>query len=348
MSYLEILLCIGLVLCSAFLSSSEIALFSLSRFEQRTIRDTHKEAYRLIKKLLSDPGGLLITVLIGNELVNISLAAITTGLVTQIISEEHRPSWASDWPLWLLHTFWGILITTPIVLLFCEITPKAVATRANQVVARTFVYPLYYLYIAFSPFRWVLRTLGSTSKKGGYFGSAKEEAPVVRESEFLTLVEEGHRTGAIHETEVDLIKNVIELDSTEAIEVATPLARINTLPQTATLGQALQSRLKTQQIRIPITGKSTNQIVGILHTKDLLRAKLNPDMQSLPVSTVMRKPYFIPPNIPIQTVFRRMKANQLHVAVVTNPSDEALAILSMDDILDELFDDLLEEETTGE
>src|ERR1041385_3362934 len=117
---------------ASFMAASEIGVFSLSRFQLRSMKETFPSGYRKIKQLLSDPGGLLITILVVNEVVNISLTTLITGAVTRLRAESPFagqafllfPSWAAD-------TLCGMLVTALIVLFFGEITPKVIAAHAN-------------------------------------------------------------------------------------------------------------------------------------------------------------------------------------------------------------------------
>src|SRR5690242_20051217 len=114
MSPLELLACTALVLFSAYMSGSEIALFSLSRFQLRSLKENFRSTHRKIKKLLSDPGGLLITILVANEIVNVTL----TTLVTKAISSAQLPTTGrlGQIPHWALEMVIGTAITAPIIL----------------------------------------------------------------------------------------------------------------------------------------------------------------------------------------------------------------------------------------
>jgi len=136
MSILELIICGSLVACSAWLAASEIALFSLSRFQLRALKDTQRGPYKKIKRLLADPGGLLVALLVLNEVVNIALSAFIAKAVS---SDEGPKLWAAahfpSVPGWLVDTAVGVLFTAPLLLLFGEITPKVIAARANELIA---------------------------------------------------------------------------------------------------------------------------------------------------------------------------------------------------------------------
>ncbi len=344
MSPLETLICVGLLGVSAFSSAAEVSLFSLSRFQLRSLKERLRNQHRKIKGLLSDPGGLLITVLIVNEPVNIALSALIAAAVSQ--SDFPLPAFLSGVPPWAIHTLMGIAITTPLVLFIGELTPKVVATRANQLIATLAATPMSLLYDGTKPIRKLLRRyLNLLSRLTG-----SEQRPHhstregLTESEFLMMVEEGHREGAIHETELELIRNVFDLDDTPVSDVMTPLYQVQSLPVATTLKGALAALRNQRYSRIPVTSADRRQVVGVIYSKDLLRAKLEPELLGLAVSSIMRKPLLVPPNLRLNALFRRFKQQKTHLAVVQGPTGNAMGIVTMSDVLDALFEDILEHE----
>ncbi len=343
MNSIELLACITLVILSAYLSASEIALFSLSRFQIKSIKDEFRNAHRIVKKLLADPSGLLITILILNEMVNIALSS----LITEAISRSQMgPSlFLNHLPRWGINTVLGILITSPIVLILCEITPKVIAARLNRYIAVITVIPLNFLYETFKPVRWTVQLvlrLFSRAVPGSRPGTSKtpEGDLILKESDFLLLVEEGHREGAIGQSEFDLIKNVFELDDTAVSEVTTPLSQVLSLPIHTSIKDALAAFRDRRYSRIPILSANNKDIVGILYSKDLLRAKLKPGPTSQTVADFMRRPFFVRPNLRLNVLFRKFKRQKIHMAVVKDGDDEVTGVVTMSDLLDAVFEDL--------
>jgi putative hemolysin len=340
---------------SAYMSASEVALFSLSRFQLRSIRERLRSTHRKIKTLLGDPSGLLITILIVNETVNIALSI----LITDAISGTQKDFLVPDFiPIWAVDIVLGIIVTTPVVLLLCEVTPKVVGARANVLVASLTVGPLILIYEFLRPIRRVLkRVLMNVSRIAGratqrMSGNLVEDLPaahaaegkLLRESDFMLMVEEGHKEGAIHETELELIRNVFTLDDTPISEVFTPLSQVQSLVGTTSLKGALGAMRSQRYSRIPILSSDKKHVIGILYSKDLLRAKLEPELMTLPVSALMRKPLFVPPAMRLNTLFRRFKQQRNHMAVVQGPNLEAIGIVTMSDVLEALFEDILYDE----
>jgi putative hemolysin len=360
-SAIELLICAVLVLISAYLSSSEIALFSLSRFQLRSLKERFRASHRKIKRLLADPGGLLVTILVINEIVNIALSSIITGSIARNPKADFLQ--ALPIPVWALNTVLGLLITTPIVLFFCEITPKVVAARANRLIAPLTAGPLTVIYEIFKPVRltlqfivkrvarWTTRQKKALPASGQPNQEDQTDPKLLRESDFMMMIEEGHKEGAIQQSELDLIKNVFELDDTTVGEVFTPLVQVQTLSEKTTLRNSLNTMRSQKYSRIPITAAnstgSRRQVVGVLYSKDLLRAKLEPELMSLTVDTIMRRPLFVSPAIRLNALFRKFKQQKTHMGVVQGPGGEALGIVTMSDVLDALFEDLLPDEEEG-
>ena len=175
-----ILTCIILISFSFIFASSEIAIFSLSRVQLKKIKDQSEPLFQRIRILIHDSFGLLITVLFFNEIVNISLAALITSNYIEPLSLS-----------WQMQTLLGIMITTPIMLIFCELTPKVVATRANQLIISLFLPIVYFFYIITKPLASVVKIF--------FPKQPLKELHNLHEDDFIIIAEEQTETGHLHE-----------------------------------------------------------------------------------------------------------------------------------------------------
>lgn len=354
MGTFETLLVLSFIAISAFLSSAEIALFSLSKFQLKMIRDRFKNAHKIIKKLLIDPSGILITVLILNELMNISLS---TMIVDAVAKHDIKNFFESvlffkkmNIPEWLYEMIIGTLITTPLVLLFCEITPKVVAARANTIVAPITAPVLLFFYKFTMPLRVIIKALLKILSllipgRKKPLELSHSETKKINEEDFLVIAEEAHKEGNIQSSELGMIKNIFDLDDTPILEITTPLSLTFTLPSKTTIADAITS-VRTQSkgksySRVPVYSQNKNDIIGILYSKDLLISKLSHSELKKPISTLMWKPFNVSQNTLISTVFRRMKKQRIHMAIVTNERAEAIGVVTMNDVLEAMLDELL-------
>lgn len=352
MTAFEILVCGLLIAASAFMSGTEIALFSLSRFQLRAIRERAQTSHRIIKKLVSDPGGLLVVILVLNEAINIGLAAVVTGAISRGWGAENATlfRWLNSWlahyvPEWAIQTIAGTILITPIVLVFCEITPKVIAARANHAIAPLAAPPMHTIYRAMSPIRTVLMAVvrlasHALGKDVRDHGVGK---PLLREEEFLVMLEEGHKEGALQEAEMELIQNVFQLDDTQAQEICTPMPEVYTIAAGTSVKAASEIVRKQRYSRIPVLKPGTRQVMGMLYAKDLLLARVDSEIDpDASIESILRKPYVVAPSLRLNALFRRFKQNRTHIAVIESKSGEALGIVTMTDVLEALFEDILE------
>ncbi len=357
METLSTLLIFILIAISGFLSGSEIALFSLSKIQLKHLREKFKPAHRMIKKLLGDPAGVLVTILVCNEIANIAISSI----ISESVATSHDPglirtfaeTYFPLFPVWGVDLIIGTLLTSPIVLILCEITPKVVAARTNTLIAPLAAPPLHALYTAMAPIR--MGVLGVQRLSGKFLPGNKSSDPrllstasKLREEDFLSMVEEAQREGTVQSTELQLIRNVFDLDDTPVIEITTPLSRIFMLSQNTTLQQALSSMKEgaagQRYSRIPVYGKNRIDVVGLLYSKDLLLAKLEKTDPTTPISEIMWKPFFVSSATRLNSLFRKMKRQRIHLAMITNDAGTPVGIVTMNDVLEALLDELLIEE----
>lgn len=345
-----------LIAISAFLSSAEIALFSLSKIQLKQLREKFKPIHRTIKKLLGDPAGVLVTTLVCNEVANIAISSI----ISDSIAQDRERSWfrgliestLPSLPVWGIDLIIGTLMTSPIVLLLCEITPKVIAARTNSLFAPLTAPPLHALYTAMAPIRMGVlgvQRLAARILPGKNGKKSLTATPLkLREEDFISMVEEAQREGTVQSSELQLIRNVFDLDDTPVIEITTPLSRVFMLSQTTTLQQALSSMKEgssgQRYSRIPVYGKNRSEIVGLLYSKDLLLAKLEKTDPTTPISELMWKPFFVNSGTHLNSLFRKMKRQRTHLAVIMNDAGAPVGVTTMNDVLEALLDELLIEE----
>ena len=361
MEPLSTLVVLILIAISGFLNGSEVALFSLSKIQLKTIREKFKGPHRKIRKLLGDPAGMLASMLIAGEVVNVALSS----LISSAVSGSHEESWLralSNGPLagmpeWAVDALVGTVITAPLLLLCCEITPKIVAARVNTLIAPAVAAPMGVLYQAMTPIRFGIRLVERAVKR--VMPGTNREGPMIstsaklREEDFINLVEEAQKEGTIQSTELGLIRNVFDLDDTPVSEIATPLSRVFMLPQTTTIQQALSSMKEgasgQRYSRVPVYGKNRQEVVGILYSKDLLVARHEREDPGTPISELMWKPFTVSAQTQLNSLFRKMKRQRTHLAIVASPNGTPTGIVTMNDVLEAILDELLiDEEEEGD
>ncbi len=311
---------------SGFFSMSETALFSISKIKALHISKDGSKSGRLILEMKSDSHTLLTTVLIGNNLVNIGASFLATSLAIAHFQSN------------------GVGIATGVmtllILVFGEIFPKSFANHNNVVVSRAVIYPLYWLSKILWPLIFVLNFI---PKLHGTIDNAHE---TVTEDELMTMVEVVEGDGEIKEEEKEYITNIFEFDDTYCSEIMTPRADMFVVDVAE--GLDIPTVLKTGFSRIPVIEDTIDNIVGILHIKDLFLRYLEkndsettPD--SLDLKSIMKKPYFIPESKKLDSLLKAFKAKKSHMAVVVDEYGGVSGIVTLEDVVEEIFGEIADE-----
>lgn len=310
-----------------------MALFSLSKIQLRTLKEKFPNAHQKIRKLLSNPSGLLIVLLFTNEVVNISLTALITKSVPRSLDGFFvNPGKFSQLPDWALASILGTFFTTPIVLILCELTPKIIGVRVNQLIAPLTVNILSKIHFVVTPVRVTLQLVLRFLKP---VPSQKRLSKKIGETEFLVLLEEGRKEGSIDHNEIELIRNLFNLDDTSVQEIMTPILSVFGVSPLLSLSQAKTILRRKRFSRIPVFSiDNSKQIIGVLYAKDLLLAKSDNLGSESKVEDIMKQPLFLPLSSHLNTVFRRMRKTKNHLAIIENEMEEAVGIVTMNDVLD--------------
>ena len=319
----RIIIFIILMCVSAFFSASEVALFSLRRSRIDHLKTQGLSIAQTISDLLARPRRLIITILIGNETVNLAAAAIVASLVITLAGDGYK---------WL-----AILIMTPILMIFGEITPKSIALRRPERVSRWVGRPLAAFAVAATPLRWIFRNASEWIIRI-LSGGRQTADNILSEDEFRTWVDMGHEVGELEEQERKLIHNVFEFSDTLVSEIMVPRPDIFLLSYQMEIPRILQAIRKNPHSRIPVYRSHPGNVAGILHTKDLLplvRGSMTPKAGTpLP----LREPFFIPPSKKVSDLFHDFKQLKTHIALVVDEFGDLDGLVTLEDVLEELFE----------
>ncbi|MFO7911204.1 MAG: hemolysin family protein [Desulfotignum sp.] len=325
MTFEMTLLIICLVL-SGFFSSSETALFSISKIKALHIAKDGSRTGHLILKMKQDVHTLLTTILIGNNLVNIGGSALATSLAI-----SHFQSNAV-----------GIATggMTFVILVFGEIFPKSFATQYSVLVARGVIFPLFWLSKIFWPLILVLNFIPKLH------GAVNPKYHAVTEDELMTMVEVVEEEGEIKEAEKEYITNIFEFDDTSCCEIMTPRADMYVVD--VEQKPDIQAILKTGYSRIPVIENSIDNVIGILHLKDLFASfqKLTTSedkIASLDIKTIMKKPYFIPESKKLDSLLQEFKAKKSHMAIVVDEHGGVSGLVTLEDVVEEIIGEIIDE-----
>ena len=318
---LQVLLLAG----SAFFSGSETAMFSLSRLDLQKLRTERNRHSETIHALLDQPRRLIISILCGNELINIAAAANMTGILVRLYGGDRAG---------LIST----LIMVPLLLLFGEVTPKTIAV-SNPVRISTGVVaaPMSVWVKVIAPLRWAIRGVADRITTL-IVGEEKTAENILQVDEFRSLVEEVADKGELDATERALIYNLLEASDTEIVEIMTPRTRIRFLDETLSIPEMVERFRIYRHPRVPVFRKHHDNIVGFIHAEDLLRLVLDDaDLSTLKHSDIMHPPVVVPLTKKVDEMFDFFQANKARAAVVLNEFGGVEGLVTMRGVLNFIF-----------
>ncbi len=324
----RILLQIMLLVSSAFFSGSETALFSLSRLDLQKLRTSRNNRSDSIHEMLDEPRRLIISILCGNELVNIASSANMAGILVTFFSESDAG--------WI-----NILVMVPILLLVGEVTPKTFAVTFPIKFSANLSAPLLPRWIALiTPLRAIVRFIADRITTF-IVGEAVKQDNILQADEFRTLVEEGAATGVIEATERVLIDNMIEASETEIFNIMTPRTRITFIDADQPVEDIVKEFRRFRHPRVPVTRKNPDNIIGFLHSEDVLRLiRKDTDFSNKTIEEIMRPAHFVPPTKKVDEMFDYFQIHNTRAAIILGEFGGVSGIVTMKDVLMFIFGEI--------
>jgi CBS domain containing-hemolysin-like protein len=321
----RLLLLVALFVASAFFSGSETALFSLSRTDLRRLRREHSPHAETLHALLDQPRRLIISILCGNELVNVAAAANLTGILVRLYGVEHT-AWIST------------VVMVPLLLLFGEATPKTIAVAdpvgtSTRIVAR----PMDFWVNVISPVSSLIRIVADRVTSA-FVGEEKGRANILQVDEFRMLVDEGVVSGELSATERALIHNLLRAGSAEIVEIMVPRTRMAAVDGGLPLPEVIDAFMAYRHNRVPVYLAHRDNIVGFLYSEDIMRLTLEKvDLARLTLEEVIRPPVMVPPTKKIDEMFDYFQRNDVQAVAVLNEFGGIDGLLTMNDVLTCIF-----------
>jgi CBS domain containing-hemolysin-like protein len=318
------LILVVLLVLSGVFSGSETALVSLSMARAEALYKEGRSGSHALYILKKDPSRMLITILIGNNVVNIAASAIATVIATDYFGDS-GPGIAV-----------GVL--TIVILIFGEITPKSLATRFSERISlgiapliygfMRLIYPLVWLFLQFT--NWV-----QSSTKA-------MDDPLITESEVITLIEHGEEEGVIDTGEREMIERIFSFNDLKAEDVMTPRRQVFRLDGRSSLREVLPDILDEGYSRIPVYSDDPDEIVSVIILRDLIGIIAKGDLD-LEIIELGQEPLFTSSITPIDELIRTLKNKSTHLAVVVDEHGAMVGVISLEDMLEELVGEIYDE-----
>lgn len=327
MSQEHLLHLLGLTLLlalSAFFSGSETALMSLDRLRVKYLVQKKRPGAGHLEALLSQPDRLLGTILVGNNLVNIAASVFATTLFVRFFGERGE--------------LFTILILTPILLIFSEVSPKAYAARFPEKVSFWVLRPILGVLWLLTPVVWVVTAIPRVLNR---LLGAEEVRPALSEDEIRSIITMGEETGIVPKEQRRMLHGVFELSQIRVRDVMIPRTEVIGIERSSTFEDALAQARTSRHSRFPVYEGSLDSIIGIIHSKDILNYVGT--SQAFDLSTIARPPYFVPESKRIATLLQSFRRKRAHLAVVVDEYGGVEGIVTLEDIFEEIVGEIEDE-----
>jgi putative hemolysin len=314
-----------LLICSALISASEVALFSLTQADIDKGLEQKSKGFPRISKLLEKPKKLSATLLISSNFLNVSVVILFAYLGDYLFYKIE-----SSWLRFLVE----LIIASIIILLFCKVIPKIYGSTHRVVFSKFMAQPIHFLNVLLSPFSEPLRqfNIGVHNR----LGRQKSNLNVDQLSHALELTDENDTTHEEHK----ILKGIVSFGNTDTKQVMRPRIDIFGLEFEETFAEIIPQIVENGYSRIPIYKDTIDTVVGILYVKDLIP---HIDKKEFDWVSLMREPFFVPENKKLDDLMLEFQNKKVHLAVVVDEYGGTSGLVSLEDVIEEIVGDISDE-----
>ena len=326
------LLIFFLLLGSAFFSGTEIAYTSLSKLKMKRDSGNPTAAQKLVGFIYNHYDYALSTVLVGNNLVNIGATSVATVLAVNLavglngkITDETASAIVT-------------LVMTVLILIFGEITPKMIARRCSESIAKIAAWPLLVLMILFFPVVWI--TTGIVNLFS-LLWKKDEQSVTITEEELENLLDTAEDEGVIDESETELLQSALEFTDLDAADILTPRIDVIGFELHDSMEFILDTIAETQFSRYPVYERTIDHVVGILYVKHLLKELV--DNKDVQLTDLLLEPVYIPKTMKLHDIMDEFRCHQSHMVIVADEYGGIMGVVTMEDVLEQLVGEIWDE-----
>lgn len=315
-----IILC---VILSGYFSATETAFSSINRVRLKNQAEKGDKRAKQVLRLAEDYDSLLSTILVGNNIVNIGCSSLATILFVKLLGEEAGAGIST-------------LVTTVVVLIFGEISPKSIAKESPEAFARFSAPIIAGLCVALTPVNWLF----SQWKKLLSRVFKASDSQKITQEELVTIVEEAQQEGSIDSDEGTLLRSALNFHDLEVGDILTPRIDVEGISADSTQEEAAKIFADTGFSRLPVYEESLDHIIGILYHKDFFNQIYGTGEE---IRSVIRPAVFVTESKKIDDLMQELKKRKLHIAVVLDEFGGTVGIVTLEDILEELVGEIWDE-----
>lgn len=322
---IQLVVLLILVMLSAFFSSAETSMTTVNKIRIQNLADDGNKRAKTLLKIVEDPGKLLSTILIGNNIVNISASSLATTWTTEVFGS----------------TFIGVStgILTLVILLFGEITPKTMAAIHSEKMSLLYSPVIYFLMRVLTPVIFIVDLLSDGVLMLLHI-DPNEQHNTMTEQELRTIVDVSHESGVIEEEEKQMIYNVFDFGDSQAKDVMVPRIDMSFIDADATYEELLDTFRKDGYTRYPVFENTTDTIIGIINMKDILLRDTTADFS---IRKILRKPYFTYEHKNTADLLREMKEYAMNLVIVLDEYGATAGMITLEDLLEEIVGEIRDE-----
>lgn len=324
-SFWQYLSIAGLLVLSAFFSGSEIAFAKANRMRLRAATEQGSVLSKIAYYIYQSYDNALVTILIGNNLVNIAASSVATIIAIALIGDNG--AWVAT------------LAMTILIITFGEIVPKIVASQVPEGFAKAVSIPLRALMTLLFPLVWLLSLLLRGVDK--LLKKRVGDTPSVTEEDLETILDTVEDEGVIDEDRADLLQSALDFDEVLAYEILTPRVDMVAIDIDDDKDEILRTIFDSPYSRIPIYRDTVDNVIGVLHLNRVFKALA--DGAEINLSQMMMPATFVYKTMALPDVLKVMKKRKSHLVVVTDEYGGTMGVLSMEDVLEQLVGDIWDE-----
>ncbi|WP_337865603.1 gliding motility-associated protein GldE [Ignavibacterium sp.] len=330
---LKIISVFFLLLCSGFFSGSEVAFFSLDKKKVEKHFKNNPYLHRHLNRIISFPRRLLVTILIGNTLVNVAISIIAVTLAFDIAS-------AFNYNINIIISV-QIVLTTILVLIFGELLPKMIATKSTIVFAKYAALPIYVVSSMLYPVSEFITEIIKISVSKIKFDKSKSALSTEELSDLASLSTE---RGTIDEDEKEIINSIVEFRETTVSEIMTPRVDIVAVAENKNVDDVIIIISESGHSRIPVYRNNIDTIIGVVFAKDLLKFINNgQSRRETKIASLIKKVLFVPESKKIGDLLKEFQSRKIHLAIVVDEYGGTSGLITLEDIIEEVVGDIWDE-----
>jgi putative hemolysin len=321
-----------LMAISFFFSMSETALIALSKIKLRHMLAKGVKGAQTVQRLLNKMDKIIAAILLGNNFVNMTISAITTVIFVRLFGQR-------------LGLVAATLISVSVVVIFCEVVPKILATKRTERIA-LLVAPI--MEIVLRIFNPVIESFIKVSNAVFHLMRIQtpKRSPLITEEEFRLLIEVGKEEGVLSEEERKFLHRIFEFGDIKIKDVMIPKEKIISVDIASSADQVLDIFAEEGHARLPVYSGSPDNIVGVLYARDILY--LLRDKSLFILKDLVQKVYFVSPDTSVTDVLRKFQAEKIQIAVAVDENNKAAGVVTLEDLIEEIVGEIEEEHSRND